>query len=215
MRPVCDYLQGRDTFYCLSVYPVQVFTLSESWQESAMQEAYRDFGNWVSDDKLPIVYHESYNIKFFGVEKLHPFDSTKFQKVKHGLEREGLIRPDQVYISYWSHSHFNTFCWQSQSMSRFCKSRQYNQTCNLRPAQIPSWTVWNSSGYTQEILRMKFSFCLKCGSEALGTLYQRKNCTCHTSDPKLMIVEAVTTACLWSACVKVNLYLYFKIWTTI
>ena len=35
-----------------------------------MQEAYREFGDWVSDEKLPIVYHEGYNMKFFGVEKL-------------------------------------------------------------------------------------------------------------------------------------------------
>lgn len=28
-------------------------------------------------DKLPLVFHPPYDITFFGVEKLHPFDSQK------------------------------------------------------------------------------------------------------------------------------------------
>lgn len=36
---------------------------------------------WLSLDQLPIAYSDAYNIRFFGIEKLHPFDSCKFQKV--------------------------------------------------------------------------------------------------------------------------------------
>lgn len=36
----------------------------------------------VPDSKLPIVYSNSYNITACGVEKLHPFDSCKYQKSK-------------------------------------------------------------------------------------------------------------------------------------
>lgn len=61
-----------------------------------MQEAYRDLGGWISDAKLPIVYRDAYNITFMGIEKLHPFDSTKFRKVKSGLEKAGLVKSDQV-----------------------------------------------------------------------------------------------------------------------
>ncbi len=32
--------------------------------------------------KLPICYSDKYNITAFGLEKLHPFDSTKYQKSK-------------------------------------------------------------------------------------------------------------------------------------
>ena len=61
-----------------------------------MQEAYKDVGSWISDGQLPIVYNAAYNIKFLGIEKLHPFDSTKFQKVKAGLEKEGLVKSSQA-----------------------------------------------------------------------------------------------------------------------
>lgn len=43
-------------------------------------------------DRVPIVYHDNYNITFLGIEKLHPFDSTKYAHVFHGLRKnaEGL-----------------------------------------------------------------------------------------------------------------------------
>ena len=43
-----------------------------------------------------MVYHAAYNVKFLGIEKLHPFDSTKFEKVVQQLEKEGLIKQGQV-----------------------------------------------------------------------------------------------------------------------
>lgn len=44
--------------------------------------AYSDIATqWRRDDQLPVVYHNSYNITFGGLEKLHPFDSCKFKKV--------------------------------------------------------------------------------------------------------------------------------------
>ncbi len=47
--------------------------------------------------KLPIVYNERYNIEFFGLERLHPFDSVKYREIlnillsHHALERKQLI----------------------------------------------------------------------------------------------------------------------------
>jgi histone deacetylase 11 len=35
----------------------------------------------LSEIKCPIVYTPEYNISFFGVEKLHPFDSKKWGRV--------------------------------------------------------------------------------------------------------------------------------------
>ena len=37
--------------------------------------------------KLPIVYHSKYNISFFGIEKIHPFDSTKYGKIAAFITR--------------------------------------------------------------------------------------------------------------------------------
>ena len=37
-------------------------------------------------DKVPLVYHERYNIEFMGLEKQHPFDSTKYRNVFNALD---------------------------------------------------------------------------------------------------------------------------------
>lgn len=42
---------------------------------------YGSLGSWPEPDKLPIVYSPVYNIGFFGLEKLHPFDSKKYAHV--------------------------------------------------------------------------------------------------------------------------------------
>lgn len=48
-------------------------------------------GGWKKNTQLPIVYHPDYNVSFFGLEKLHPFDSCKFQKVVAGLKSNKVI----------------------------------------------------------------------------------------------------------------------------
>lgn len=42
-------------------------------------------------DKLPVVYSSAYNISFYGLEKVHPFDAGKWGKVFDGLRRAGLL----------------------------------------------------------------------------------------------------------------------------
>ncbi|MEX0849308.1 MAG: histone deacetylase [Candidatus Dependentiae bacterium] len=46
--------------------------------------------------KIPIVYHQKYDVSFFGIEKLHPFDSCKYSKIHKALTRLG-IHPGQFY----------------------------------------------------------------------------------------------------------------------
>jgi len=41
--------------------------------------------------RVPVVYSEEYNIGFFGVERLHPFDSAKYQKVYRALTQDRLL----------------------------------------------------------------------------------------------------------------------------
>jgi histone deacetylase 11 len=42
-------------------------------------------------NKLPIVYHSEYNISFYGIEKMHPFDSKKYGRVADQLMKNGFI----------------------------------------------------------------------------------------------------------------------------
>jgi hypothetical protein len=48
--------------------------------------------------QLPIVYHPKYNITLFGIEKLHPFDSCKFEKCVSGLQQRGIISSTQQLV---------------------------------------------------------------------------------------------------------------------
>lgn len=40
----------------------------------------------IKDEQLPIIYSPHYNIHFMGMEKLHPFDSAKWEKIYRMLE---------------------------------------------------------------------------------------------------------------------------------
>ncbi|VDK46768.1 unnamed protein product [Anisakis simplex] len=46
-------------------------------------------------DQWPIVYHPLYNISFCGIEKLHPFDSSKWGRVHAKLIEDGMLSKDQ------------------------------------------------------------------------------------------------------------------------
>ena len=52
--------------------------------------------------KLPLVYHQNYNIGFFGLENLHPFDSKKYGKIykylidKVGIDKNQFHKPEEV-----------------------------------------------------------------------------------------------------------------------
>lgn len=62
----------------------------------ACKAAYSDVGGWRKADQLPIVYHPSYNIGFFGLEKIHPFDSNKFRRIVELLRAESLVQLNQM-----------------------------------------------------------------------------------------------------------------------
>uniref|UniRef100_A0A0N4U4Q8 Histone deacetylase 11 n=1 Tax=Dracunculus medinensis TaxID=318479 RepID=A0A0N4U4Q8_DRAME len=53
----------------------------------------------IKSDQWPIVYHHFYNISFFGIEKLHPFDSQKWGRVYAKLIESGMIREDQFVLA--------------------------------------------------------------------------------------------------------------------
>ena len=46
----------------------------------------------VEKDKWPIIYSSSYDISFYKMESLHPFDSTKWRRVFEFLKEEGLFK---------------------------------------------------------------------------------------------------------------------------
>lgn len=49
---------------------------------------------------LPPPPPPQYNISFFGIEKLHPFDAGKFAKVVKALKRDGVVLGDAQVCAY-------------------------------------------------------------------------------------------------------------------
>ena len=51
---------------------------------------------------IPLVYHPSYNMTAFGLERLHPFDSQKYRRIHDALIERGLrrkndfVRPEMI-----------------------------------------------------------------------------------------------------------------------
>lgn len=53
--------------------------------------------NLTDTAKLPLVFHPRYDIAFFGIEKLHPFDSKKYGKVYTRIQELCTLTPEQFY----------------------------------------------------------------------------------------------------------------------
>ncbi|XP_052119112.1 histone deacetylase 2 [Arachis duranensis] len=75
----------------------------------------------VPRSKVPIIYSESYDISFLGIEKLHPFDSSKWGRVCRFLvsfgvlDKKCIVEPleaskDDLLV------HVNTFCYMEWKM---------------------------------------------------------------------------------------------------
>ncbi|KAG5188298.1 hypothetical protein JKP88DRAFT_267619 [Tribonema minus] len=63
------------------------------WSEHGDKFYQEQFGE-AKEDQLPVVYHDCYNIGFFGLERLHPFDSFKFRRIRDGLVAAGIVKKD-------------------------------------------------------------------------------------------------------------------------
>lgn len=55
-----------------------------------------DIKSNLSAAKVPVVYSDAYNIKFYGIEKLHPFPFDKNKQVLEDLMQRGFFNADQI-----------------------------------------------------------------------------------------------------------------------
>jgi histone deacetylase 11 len=49
---------------------------------------------------IPLVYSSRYNITAFGLERLHPFDSRKYRRIRDWLIRQGLRKASEFVVPY-------------------------------------------------------------------------------------------------------------------
>lgn len=70
------------------------------WNDSPVAKMVRShltsLACYVLPRQLPVVYHEKYNVRFFGIEKLHPFDACKYEKIMKILIHSQLFSKDDV-----------------------------------------------------------------------------------------------------------------------
>ena len=72
---------------------------------AAARGGYADLGGWPAASQLPICYAPAYNIGFWGLERLHPFDSKKFQHVLALLEAGGVL---EGHVVLWANTAFES-----------------------------------------------------------------------------------------------------------
>lgn len=72
-------------------FSVAISFNSHDYKNSARQY-YESLLNNRNHDSLPIFYHADYNLTACGLEKLHPFDSTKYKRIYDILNENELFR---------------------------------------------------------------------------------------------------------------------------
>lgn len=90
---------------------------------------------------LPIVYSPRYNIHFWGLEKLHPFDSCKFHSIVESLKKQGLVHevhePKEVSRDVLADVHTSAYLDKIHSSS--LKVAQVTELSIL--ASLPNWLL--------------------------------------------------------------------------
>ncbi|XP_024378461.1 histone deacetylase 2 isoform X1 [Physcomitrium patens] len=78
-----------------------VMAASSTLQEDQVKqkqriEASKLYINVSPDEKDPVVYSSSYNVSFLGIEKLHPFDASKWSHVQNFLSDDGVLKQKRI-----------------------------------------------------------------------------------------------------------------------
>lgn len=128
----------------------------------AVRGKYSDLGGWPPAGKLPIVYNKAYNIGFWGappgvqrpgcrcrigcrsapcqppalgcagLERLHPFDSKKFQRVLAILEEQGLLSAGQLVEAQEA----------THEILREVHEERYLKQLNTSPLKVATVRCW-------------------------------------------------------------------------
>eukprot|EP01127_Copromyxa_protea_P005952 TRINITY_DN15778_c0_g1_i1.p1 TRINITY_DN15778_c0_g1~~TRINITY_DN15778_c0_g1_i1.p1 ORF type:complete len:369 (-),score=37.58 TRINITY_DN15778_c0_g1_i1:96-1202(-) len=67
----------------------------QSPEETARDTFYEYFGTF-TDQQAPLIYSSAYNITCLGLERLHPFDSCKYENVINRLQSQGCVHQSKL-----------------------------------------------------------------------------------------------------------------------
>lgn len=99
----------------------------------------------ITEGQMPIIYHPDYNVRFFGLQKLHPFDSCKYEKIVAGLEQQGTI-PTGSWISPTGEASRETLLsiHTAEYLDSLDNAATVAEICEMSPlAYLPNSTVQN------------------------------------------------------------------------
>ncbi|KAJ3691999.1 hypothetical protein LUZ60_012349 [Juncus effusus] len=96
----------------------------------------------VPPSKVPVIYSSSYDISFLGIEKLHPFDSSKWGRICQFLIKEGYLEKTRI-IEPLEASNDDLLVVHSESYLKGLKSSlKVSIIIEVPPVAIfPNWLV--------------------------------------------------------------------------
>ena len=102
-----------------------------------------------------MLQHPDYNVRFFGLQKLHPFDSCKYEKIVAGLEQQGTI-PTGSWISPTGEASRETLLsiHTAEYLDSLDNAATVAEICEVSPlAYLPNSTVrrvrtWPNADYS-------------------------------------------------------------------
>ncbi|XP_026405996.1 histone deacetylase 2-like [Papaver somniferum] len=90
----------------------------------------------------PVIYSSSYDIAFFGLEKLHPFDSSKWGRICQFLIKDGILQQSQI-VEPLEASNDDLLVVHTESyLSSLTSSSNVSKIIEVPPiALLPHWLV--------------------------------------------------------------------------
>ena len=90
----------RRSLLSMLVIPMLVLLSSSCLAKNLRHAAIDDIRSVAATDtnKLPIVYSPHYNISFWGLERMHPFDTEKYGRVFSSLIEKKILEKNNYYI---------------------------------------------------------------------------------------------------------------------
>lgn len=82
---------------CAASSPLSTTDMFGKKKEKTDEDRLKETELWfeVPKEKIPLIYSSKYDITFLGLEKLHPFDSTKWGSIVQHLLQAGVIESQQ------------------------------------------------------------------------------------------------------------------------
>ena len=129
------------TFTLLILFAISCIAFEEM-QANSPKQSLEDR----SSGAVPLIYSHRYNITAFGMEKLHPFDGTKYKKIQSYLiaqgmrDSEGFLRPLELSDTQLQIVHTPEYLKSLKKSRKLAKILEVGPL-GILPARIVDWRI--------------------------------------------------------------------------